>query len=302
MPANASPEYGHAEKQYLAAQTDEEKIVALEEMIRTMPQHKSAEALRANLRTRLKKLREKQEKAKKSGKGGKAGIKKEDMQACLVGFSNTGKSSLFSLLTGVKVSISPFPFTTKEPNVGMMRYKNMQIQLIDLPPLPNTDFSILNITDTIILVMDNLEQLNKSFPLLSKTIGKKIIIFNKSDLLSEEEKRKISSFLETKKLSFVIFSSFLHTNFEIEDLKKRIFETFSITRIFLKEPGREPGKEPLIIKPNSSLKDVAEKILKGFSSKVKRTRIWGPSSKFSGQIVGLDHIVKDMDTVEFQTK
>jgi len=54
--------------------------------------------------------------------------------------------------------------------------------------------------------------------------------------------------------------------------------------------------------PHSTVKDVAEKILKGFSKKVKKTKIWGPSSKFSGQIIGLNHELKDMDTVEFTTK
>ena len=48
--------------------------------------------------------------------------------------------------------------------------------------------------------------------------------------------------------------------------------------------------------------DVAEKILHGFSNKVKETKIWGPSSKFSGQIVSFRHVLKDMDIVEFKTK
>ena len=57
----------------------------------------------------------------------------------------------------------------------------------------------------------------------------------------------------------------------------------------------------MILKPNSNIKDVAEKILKGLSRRIKKTKIWGPSSKFSGQIVGLNHKVKDLDTVEFTT-
>ena len=42
--------------------------------------------------------------------------------------------------------------------------------------------------------------------------------------------------------------------------------------------------------------------VKGPDGKVKETRIWGPSSKFSGQVVGLKHVLKDMDVVEFKTK
>ena len=73
-------------------------------------------------------------------------------------------------------------------------------------------------------------------------------------------------------------------------------------RIYAKEPGKEKAKKPIILNPESTIKDVAEKILKGFSSKIKETRIWGPSSKYPGQVVGLSHIMKDMDVVEFKTK
>ena len=54
--------------------------------------------------------------------------------------------------------------------------------------------------------------------------------------------------------------------------------------------------------PDSTLKNVAEKILKGFSEKVRETKIWGPSSKFPGQKIGLKHKLKDLDVVEFRTR
>ena len=53
---------------------------------------------------------------------------------------------------------------------------------------------------------------------------------------------------------------------------------------------------------NAIVKDVAEKILKGFSNKVVETKIWGPSSKFPGQKVGLNHKLIDLDVVEFKTR
>ena len=58
MPINAHPEYIQAEKEYNNANTDEEKLAALEQMTRTMPKHKSAEAFRKNIRTRYKKLKQ----------------------------------------------------------------------------------------------------------------------------------------------------------------------------------------------------------------------------------------------------
>ena len=55
--------------------------------------------------------------------------------------------------------------------------------------------------------------------------------------------------------------------------------------------------KPLIMKPESTVKDVAEKTLKGFSEKIKEVKLWGPSSKFPGQIVGLKHRVKDIELI-----
>ena len=303
MTTNPSPEFGAAQKKYLAAQGKEEQLECLEEMIRTMPQHKSAEALRANLRTRYKKLRESLEKSKKSGKSSKAGIKKADMQALILGFPNSGKSSLFKLLTNQDVKIHPTPFTTYVPVLGTTDYEDIKIQLIDSPPFPNEDKSIINSTDTILLVIDSLEQIKESEKYLNKTPAKIIVIFNKSDLLNENEERKIQATLKSKYKNFnsIVFSSEHPKKEQINELKKRIFETFPIIRIYTKEPKKEISKIPMILKKDSTIKQAAEKISKGILSNIKRIRIWGPSSKFSGQIVGIDHILKDKDAVEFQT-
>ena len=56
MPVNASPEYGHAEKEYHLAKTTEEKIEKLKKMLSVAPKHKSSENLIKQLRTRLKKF------------------------------------------------------------------------------------------------------------------------------------------------------------------------------------------------------------------------------------------------------
>ena len=88
-----------------------------------------------------------------------------------------------------------------------------------------------------------------------------------------------------------------------------VFPKIKITKendaivFFAKKPTkREKSDKPIIMTQNSTVSDVAEKILKGFSSKIKQTKIWGPSSKFPGQIVGLKHKLKDLDVVEFKTK
>jgi uncharacterized protein len=306
MPINVNdPEYVEAEKNYTKASTTEERLIFLNKMISHAPKHKGGENLRQQLTTRRKKLENDIEKKKKSKKGTKVGIRKGDMQAIIVGKTNSGKSTLLKLLTNAEPKITRAKFTTNEPIIGMMPYLNTQVQLIEIPAIEgdNFDKSLAHTADTILILIDDFNSLKEIESKLKMITGKMIIIFNKSDKLNSIEKRKIKARLQSKKYNFEIISCipFWPEN-NIEELKKKIFSSFKIIRIHTKEPGKEKSPHPVIMKPYSTVKDIAEKILKGFSKKIKKTKIWGPSSKFSGQIVGLNHKLKDMDTVEFTTK
>lgn len=302
MPINAHPEYIAAEGEYLNAKTPEEKIEKLRKMISYAPGHKGGENLRAHLKTRLKRLIEQKEKSKKSGKSSRTGIKKEDMQAVVIGKTNSGKSSLLNSLTNAKSGISPAAFSTTFPKIGMMDYFGAKIQIIENPAIGSEyyDRGVTHTTDVLLIVVCSVEEIKEVENKIENFQKKKIIVFNKSDLLDENEKRRICSTLQSKKYRFVLFSSI--TNTGLEELKKKIFESFDKLRIYTKEPGKEKSNRPIILEPGAVARDVAEKILKGFSEKIKETRIWGPSSKFPGQIVGLNHKLRDLDVVEFKTK
>ena len=301
MPINAHPEYLAAEKEYIAAETLEDKIEKLKKMISLAPAHKGAENLRAQLRTRLKKFLEKKDKEKKSRGSSKKGIKKEDMQVVIIGFTNSGKSSLLSKLTNTSPKIADYSFSTKNPEIGMLDHNEVQIQLIEIPAVESENFDkgLANSADTLLLLVTNLDQIKDLQNILDKAQGKKIIVLNKSDKLSALEKRKASATLQSKKYNFVLISC--KTLEGLEDLKEKIFQSFDKIRVFTKEPGKEKSPKPVILSPGSTVRKIAEKILKGLAPRVKETKIWGPSSKFPGQKVGLNHVLKDLDTVEFKT-
>jgi hypothetical protein len=298
---NQSPFYQAAETRFLAAKNDEEKLDALEEMIRECPKHKSSESMLANLKTRYKKLKSKLEVSKKKGKT-KEGIKKEDLQAVIIGFTNSGKSSLLKELTNVNPETGEYQFTTKIPLVGMMNYEGIKVQIIEIPAFQSEyyDKGLVNSADTILILVEKIGDIEKILSEIKNISGKRIIAFNKIDLLNETEKRKVFATLSSKRYNFVMISTKTEENFP--ELKSKIFKSFNKIRVYTKEPGKEKSKNPIILKQNSNVKDVAEKILHGFSSKVKETKLWGPSSKFSGQKVGLTHILKDLDVVEFKTR
>jgi hypothetical protein len=302
---NQSPFYKKAEVNFLTAQTDEERLHWLEEMIRECPKHKSSEAMLANLKTRHIKLKEKIEKARKKKGGGHEGIKKADMQVTIIGLTNSGKSSLLSKITNAQPTIAQNNskrFTTKYPEIGTMSYDNVKIQIIDEPAIESEyfDHGLIHTTDVILEVISDIEDLKKIEPVIEKINAKKIVVFNKIDLLDEQQKRKINATLSSKKYHFVMISTI--TGEGIKELKNKIFNSFNICRIYLKEPYKEASKIPMILKPGSTILDVANKISKQMVPTISEIHIWGPSSKFPNQKVGLSHIIKDKDIIEFKTR
>ncbi len=301
MPINAHPDFLAAEKEYLLAVDPEEKIEKLKKMISLCPSHKGAENLRAQLRARLKRLQEQLIRFKKTKKGPQ-GIKKYDVQAVIIGETNTGKSLLLSKLTNTHPEITPYGFTTKKSLQGMIDYHGAQMQLVENPAIESEyyDKSLTHTADTILIIVTSIEQIDRINQEIKNERASKIIIFNIKKNLDRNEKRKIESTLKSKRYNYIIIDA--DSGEYIEDLKEKIFKSFNKIRIFTKEPRKEKSNKPIVLPKGSTVMDVAEKILHGFSNKVKETKIWGPSSKFSGQIVSFRHVLKDMDIVEFKTK
>jgi ribosome-interacting GTPase 1 len=138
MPTNVTREYLDAQQKYSDAKTLEEKIDALKLMLSTVPKHKGTERLRYELKKNLaNKRKELQARAlKKTSSRSEFHIPKEGIaQILLIGAPNTGKSLILNKLTSTHAKVAPYPFTSNIPNPGMLLYKDVQIQLVELPPL-----------------------------------------------------------------------------------------------------------------------------------------------------------------------
>jgi len=138
MPTNVTAEYLAAEEEYRQARTIPEKIRALEKMYATVPKHKGTEKLRLQIKRKLAELRKELEKQQSQRKGGgySFSVKKEGAaQIVLAGLPNVGKSSLLNVLAEIDVDVADYPFTTVEPIPGMMKHKDVQIQLVEVPGL-----------------------------------------------------------------------------------------------------------------------------------------------------------------------
>lgn len=198
MPINAGPEYFKAEAKYNAAKTIPEKIAGLEEMLRVGPNHKSTENLRAEIKTKISKLRAQLEKerltGKGKGKGASLAIKREGAaQVILTSVTNAGKSQLLSSITNAKPLVAEYKFTTTKPEVGIMDYKGVNIQIIEIPAICEdfaykgegpTFFSIMRSADLIVFLIDNTQNEKAQLDLLYSE-------FNKANIKLNAEKPKI---------------------------------------------------------------------------------------------------------------
>ncbi len=89
----------------------------------------------------------------------------------------------------------------------------------------------------------------------------------------------------------------------IEDLKDAMFETIDLIRVYMKPQGQEADlEEPLIVRRDSDIGEVCDQIHRTFRPNFRYANIWGPSAKFPGQMVGIDHVVKDGDIISIIVK
>lgn len=326
MPTNVSVEYALAEQEYLKASTTEEKIAALQKMLSTAPTHKGAENLRQDIKSKLAKFKGKLEKEKeKKAKGKSITIKKEGAATVvLIGPPNTGKSLLLNKLTGTKVAVADYDFTTTKPEVGIMDYKGLKFQVIELPAITSHFYesekgpkllSIVRNADLVLIVTDtpNIKYilkecekagilLNEPFKIETDETVKHVnglIVFTKGDLPNAEKR-----YIGLKQFyNFDIVPILLLEDKNLDKLRNEIWNHLGLIKIYTKEPGKKTRMDnPMCLKKGASVRDMAAQIHKDFIRKFRFARVWGKSARFSGQQIGLDHLLEDEDIVEIHLK
>ncbi len=327
MPTNLPPEYYKIEEQFREAKTPREKIDLLEEMLSVIPKHKGTDHLRADLRRKLSKLKDAAQARSKVGRASSIfSIDKEGAgTAVLVGPANTGKSSLVAALTNADPEVAPYPMTTWKPTPGMMPIENIQVQLIDTPPLDrefveSEMMDMIRRSDLILLIVDlqafPVEQLETSAAFLE---SHRIVPAFRSDSYPQDRRWSHRPFLvlvnkcdnESLLPDFEAFCELsgegwpclpisATTGFGVEAFKQATYEALGIMRIYSKAPGREPDlSAPFVLKKGSTVEEFAAKVHQDFAKNLKAARVWG-SGDFEGQMVSRDYMLHEGDIVELR--
>lgn len=326
MPANLPPQYFETEKKLKTAKTAEEKIAIMEELLSIIPKHKGTEKLQALYKTKISKLRqEAQKRAAVSRHGPTFHIEKAGAgQVVLTGLPNSGKSSLIKALTNANPEIGHYPFTTHFPSPAMMMFENIQIQLVDTPPITPEYFEpwhaeLIKSADAVLVLLDlgspdpltdletireklrerNIELVSeeRDIPPEKRFFWKRtLIIGNKSDLPDVESNLAALRTAIGSSHNWISISA--SETLGLGELKKRIFAILRVVRVYSKMPGKKADKtDPYVFNAGETLMDMAKTVHRDFAKKLKFARIWG-QGKYQGQKVNHDYVLQDEDVIE----
>lgn len=165
----------------------------------------------------------------------------------LIGLPNAGKSTLISVLSAAKPKIADYPFTTLEPNLGVVKYHERSLVIADIPGLIEnaaegkglgTKFlkhiertsSLVHLIDCSMFLeeyeaMESYMVIRNELLKYSEKVAwkKEVVCLTKIDAMSEEEIQKFVTFLESNLDKKVLpISSVSGRN--IEQLKEIIFQ------------------------------------------------------------------------------
>jgi hypothetical protein len=324
MPANLPPQYFEAEKRYRSAREPEEKIAALEAMLAIMPHHKGTDKLHAVLRQKIAKFSQEAEKKYATARRTGFYIDREGAgQVMLVGPANAGKSQLLAAVTEAIPEIAEYPFTTKTPMPGMMKFEDIQIQLVDTPPIGYKEVrvllsNVLRSADLIAIVLDlSLEPISQvetalqglreariepltddgTQPTPGSYSSRMLFVGNKNELAgSNRNWERLHS--QYAKL-FPLVSISAREGRGLEEFKRAVYQALNIIRVYTKTPGSKADlTDPMVLEKGSTLEEAAESLHKDFYQNLKYAVVWG-SGKYDGQRVSKGHVLQDGDIVEF---
>ncbi len=327
MPANLPPQYLKVEDEYRKAQNAETRLEKLREMFRLLPKHKGTEKLQSDLKQKISQLKDEQARGKATAKKGGVSyhVPREGAgQLMLIGPPNAGKSALLAALTSATPEVAPYPFTTRLPQPGMMKWEDVAVQVVDLPAIsvefvepwvPNVirsgDAAVLvadlasdDVADETLAVLERLEQshteLVGELPFDNEDEAtrhlKTVMAPNKIDAAGARERLEILREWFEPRFPIVPVSAL--TGEGLESLRTASYHLLGMMRIYTKVPGKPADRaRPFALPIGSSVLDLAREIHRDFEHSLKSARIWG-TGVFDGQAVKHDHELHDGDLVE----
>ena len=126
-----------------------------------------------------------------------------------------------------------------------------------------------------------------------KKYAQSITVLNKIDLVDPKFVKEVQTKIKSK-----VIPVSADSGINIDLLKEKIYEKLDFIRIYMRPKGGETDyKEPLIIRRDSTIEDVCNKLHRSMKKEFRYGLVWGKSVKFGGQRVGLQHTLEDEDVL-----
>lgn len=326
MPANLTAQYHKAEQAYRQASTPEEELTCLQDMLKEIPKHKGTDKLQADLKQKISRLKEELSGPRKgAAKTSHKILRQGAGRGILLGAPNSGKSQLLSVLTRATPEIAPYPFTTREPLVGMMPWQDVSVQLVDTPPITRDVFDasvtgLIRGADLVVFLIDlgsdeggqefhdawshfktGKTRFGRESCLDEADIGvtytETVLVPNKLDLPDAADRLEFFREYFPEELECLPISCVSRDG--VESLRDRIYQACHVVRVYTKLPTRkEPDMDkPFTVKRGGTLLDLAELIHRDVAENLRTAKIWG-SAVHPGTVVKGDYVLNEGDIVE----
>uniref|UniRef100_A0A8C1M3F7 Developmentally regulated GTP binding protein 2 n=1 Tax=Cyprinus carpio TaxID=7962 RepID=A0A8C1M3F7_CYPCA len=123
-----------------------------------------------------------------------------------------------------------------------------------------------------------------------------LYVYNKVDQISIEEVDRLAH-----RANSVVISCGMKLNLDF--LLEQLWEYLALICLYTKKRGERPDfSDPIIMRRGASVEHVCHRIHRTLASQFKYALVWGTSTKYSPQRVGLTHIMEHEDVIQIVKK
>ncbi len=229
-------------------------------------------------------------------------------QIALVGAPNAGKSSLLHAVSTIQIKIGDYAFTTLRPVPALTRIGGVLVQLVEIPGLiagaaedrggGRALLGVLRAADAIVYCQD----VRAPYQVLSEVrtevaaAGIDLPALLAATKMDEAHTGDLER-LQAQAPDLPVLGVSIIDDESLSAFKEAVWKLTGLIRVYLRH-DKQTDEEPVALEPGAVVGDVATAIHKELGSTFRNARVWGPSARFDGQMVGRGHQVLDGDTVE----